>query len=505
MFDHWPILTLLILLPILTGGYLWFIPQQHGASFARFVGLGINTVMLLLCWPLYRLFNEKTYTMQWVEQHNWIPQWHVHYTLGVDGIALPLIILTVFTYFIIMLSSWHLVKEKVAQYISVFLIMQGMVIGIFAAQDALLFYLFWEGMLIPMYLCIGIWGGHQRSYAAIKFFLFTFAGSTLLLISLIYLGLKANSFLISDFYHLHLTSHEQILICLGLFIAFAIKVPMWPVHTWLPYAHTEAPAAGSVILAALMLKIGAYGFLRFLLPITPYAAHYFALPMIILSLIAIVYIGLVAITQDDMKRLIAYSSVAHMGFVTLGCFLIFDLVGPSQQTMALFGLEGAMIQMIAHAFGSGAMFLAFGYVYERMHTRKISDFGGVASKMPYFTAFFLVFSLANVGMPGTSGFVGEFMVIMSAFKAHLWIAVIAALTLIIGPSYTLWMFKKVFYGPVVHDNVMALQDISSLEKTTLTILVLAILYLGLFPNTLIQLIHPTLSHILSLSLLNHVV
>lgn len=504
MLSHIPILSLFIALPILSGGCIWFLGDRY-AALARWSGLILNLALLALCCPFYTHFDPSNVAMQWVEHHAWIPEWGLVYNVGVDGISLPLIMLTIFTYFIIMLSSWQLVKTKVAQYIGTFLIMQGMVIGIFAAQDALLFYLFWEGTLIPMYLCIGIWGGKQRSFAAIKFFLFTFVGSTLLLIAIMYLAFKAKSFLIPNFYGLHLTAKEQILICLGMFFAFAIKVPMWPVHTWLPYAHTEAPAAGSVILAALMLKIGAYGFLRFLLPITPYAAHYFAFPMIVLSLIAVVYIGLVAIGQKDMKRLIAYSSVAHMGFVTLGCFLIYDLAAPSQQAMAIFGLEGAMVQMIAHAFGSGAMFLAFGYVYERMHTRNIADFGGLATSMPYFAAFFLIFSLANVGMPGTSGFVGEFMVIMTALKAHVWIALIAGLTLIIGPSYTLWMFKKVFYGPATNPKVIALQDITLLEKTTLSLLVFAILYLGLFPKALIDLMHPTLTHLLSISLTTHAI
>jgi NADH-quinone oxidoreductase subunit M len=356
-------------------------------------------------------------------------------------------------------------------------------------------------MLIPMYLSIGIWGSENRSYAAIKFFLYTFLGSALMLIALLYLGLKAGSFFIPDFFPLGLSKTEQLLLFLGFLLAFAVKVPMWPVHTWLPDAHTEAPAGGSVILAALMLKIGGYGFLRFSLPITPDASHALGWLMIVLSLIAIVYIGFIAIAQTDMKRLIAYSSVAHMGFVTLGCFMLYIIVSRTGNAqVANLGLEGAMVQMISHAFGAGAMFLGFGMLYEQYHTRQIKDFGGIAKSMPIFAAFFMVFAMSNVGLPGTAGFVGEFMVILSTFKASFWVTFIAALTLIIGAGYTLWMYKRVFFGDVVNERVATLVDVTWLERFIFVLMVIPILFIGLYPKPLLNIFHTTISHLLELGL-----
>jgi NADH-quinone oxidoreductase subunit M len=369
----------------------------------------------------------------------------------------------------------------------------------------MLFYVFWEGMLIPIYLSIGIWGGANRSYASIKFFLYTFFGSALMLVALIYLGLKAHSFMIEDFYALRLSSHEQMLLFLAFLLAFAVKVPMWPLHTWLPDAHTEAPAGGSVVLAALMLKMGVYGFLRYSLPITPDACQSMAWLMIVLSLIAIVYIGLVAIAQTDMKRLIAYSSVAHMGFSTLGCFMIYEIIKlTGNDQYAHLSLEGGIVQMISHAFSSGAMFVGVGILYEQTHSRLIKDYGGVAHKMPVFAALFMVFALANVGMPGTSGFVGEFMVILSGLQAHFWVTFFAASTLILGAAYTLWMYKRVFFGPVVSESVATLTDVKGLNLLALCLLAGVVIWLGIYPQALLQLFHTSVGHILDLSVISKI-
>lgn len=501
MFTHLPLLSLLIWLPVL-GGILVLLASKINLneSWIRYLALIISLLGLVLCIPLYTQFDMHSYLMQFSEHWAWIPSYHINYDLGVDGVSMPLIILTAFTTFIVVLASWRMVKTQVAQYLATFLIMQGMVIGIFCALDSILFYVFWEAVLIPMYLSIGIWGSSNRSYAAIKFFLYTFFGSALLLIALLYLGIKAGDFSVLGFYPLPLNSTEQLLIFLAFLLAFAIKVPMWPVHTWLPDAHTEAPAGGSVILAALMLKIGAYGFLRFSLPITPDASQSMAWLMIALSLLAIIYIGFIALSQTDMKRLIAYSSVAHMGFVTLGCFMIFMLVKHSGNIQdAYMSLDGAMIQMISHGFGSGALFIGFGMLYERMHTRQIKDFGGLAQTMPIFAALFMVFAMTNVGLPGTSGFVGEFMIILSAFKASFWIAFAAAMTLIISASYTLWMYKRVFYGPVKNDSVAGLQDIDALEKLILILLAITVFWFGLYPQPLFEIFHASTGHLLDLA------
>lgn len=499
--SHWPLLSLLIWVPVIGGILVLFTGGDENANRARWLALMTSIICVLLCIPLYLGFNENTSNMQFVELHRWVPSYNIHYYLGVDGISLPLIILTVYTTLLVILASWRYITEKVAQYLAAFLVMQGMMIGVFASLDAILFYIFWEGMLIPMYLSIGIWGSANRSYAAVKFFLFTFLGSAIMLVSLLYLGAKAGSFNILAFYPLPLSMSVQVLIFLSFLLAFAIKVPMWPVHTWLPDAHTEAPAGGSVVLAALMLKMGAYGFLRFSLPITPDASHYLDWLMIILSLIAIVYIGIVAIAQTDMKKLIAYSSVSHMGFVTLGLFMIYVIIahhGNHQE--AYMAVEGSMVQMISHAFGSGAMFLGFGMLYERLHTRNIHDFGGLAKTMPVFAAFFMIFAMSNVGLPGTSGFVGEFMIILSTFKASFWVTFFAASTLVIGAAYTLWMYKRVFFGQIVREPVAKLKDVTGSETLVFALLALAIFFIGLYPGPLLNMFHASVGHLLELSM-----
>ncbi len=501
MFAHWPLLSLLIWVPVIGAILVLFLGGDQFANRARYFALCVSLINIALCIPLYLNFDITTAGMQFREHLFWIPAYGIYYDLGVDGISLPLIMLTAFTTLLVILSSWETIHTKVAQYLATFLIMQGMVIGVFAALDSMLFYIFWEGMLIPMYLSIGIWGSANRSYAAIKFFLFTFLGSALMLVALLYLRIKVQSFYIPDLYAAPLSMKEQMLIFLAFLLAFAVKVPMWPVHTWLPDAHTEAPAGGSVVLAALMLKMGAYGFLRFSLPITPDASRALDWVMIALSLIAIVYIGFIAIAQTDMKKLIAYSSVAHMGFVTLGCFMIYLIMERTGDTHdAFMSMEGALVQMISHAFGSGAMFLSFGMLYERMHTRLISNFGGIAHTMPVFAAFFMVFAMSNVGLPGTSGFVGEFMIILSSFKASFWVALFAATTLVIGAAYTLWMYKRVFYGPIVREKIAVLQDANSFEWPIFILTAGAVFFIGLYPEPLLNLFHATVSHLLEMSM-----
>jgi NADH-quinone oxidoreductase subunit M len=491
------LLSLLIWVPIVGAVPVLLLAKKEHVNVARTVALLISLFCLAMCLPLWFGFDTTTVGMQFHEHLAWIPSLNIYYDLGVDGISMPMIALTCFTTLLIILASWTMVHKKVAQYLATFLIMQGMTIGVFSSLDAVLFYFFWEGMLIPMYLSIGVWGAENRSYAAIKFFLYTFFGSAVMLIALLYLGLKTNSFYIPDFYVVKLIMPVQISIFVAFFLAFAIKVPMWPVHTWLPDAHTEAPVGGSVILAALMLKLGAYGFLRFSLPIVPDACRYLDFLMIGLSLVAIVYVGFIAIAQTDMKKLIAYSSIAHMGFVTLGCFMVYVIVGNKVNVMEAYSsLEGAMVQMLSHAFGSGAMFLAFGVLYQQMHTRQIKDFGGIAKTMPIFAAFFMLFAMSNVALPGTSGFVGEFLIILSAFKANFWITLAAASTLVIGASYTLWMYKRVFFGEVVSTSVAALKEIGGVEKTIFVLLSVAIIGLGLYPQPLLNVLHTTVGHLL---------
>jgi len=427
----------------------------------------------------------------------------VNYGLGVDGISLPLIFLSIFTTLLVILSAWRSVHLRVAQYMAAFLLMQAMMVGTFAATDSILFYIFWEAMLIPMYLSIGVWGSSNRSYASIKFFLYTFFGSALMLIALLYLGLHSanHDFYIASFYPLKLSMSEQIWIFFAFLIAFAVKIPMWPLHTWLPDAHTEAPAGGSVVLAALMLKLGGYGFLRFSLPIVPDASRLLDGVMIALALIAIVYIGIVALAQVDMKRLIAYSSIAHMGFVVLGCFILFSITKHVQDiSMAQMSLEGAMVQMISHAFSSGAMFLAVGMLAYRFRSRLIKDYGGLALRMPLLAAFFMLFAMSNVGLPGTAGFVGEFMILMSAMQASFWITTIAASTLVLSAAYTLYMYKRVFYGEVSSPLIANSKDIHGFEKLVFILLTVAIVFFGVYPKPLLTLMHAAIGSIFQLSL-----
>jgi NADH-quinone oxidoreductase subunit M len=480
------LLSLAIWLPILGGIGVLATGGDNRAASARIMSLAVSVVAFLVTLPLYLGFDAHTAAMQFVELRDWIPAFNVHYHLGVDGISLLFILLTSFTSIIVVIAGWQVIREKVAQYLAAFLIMEGLMIGVFASLDSILFYVFWEAMLIPMFLIIGMWGGANRVYATLKFFLYTLLGSVLMLVAILYLYFKAGkSFDIHDFYAIKLTLHEQILIFLAFFAAFAVKVPMWPVHTWLPDAHVEAPTGGSVVLAAIMLKMGAYGFVRFSLPILPDASHELAWFMIALSLIAIVYIGLVALVQEDMKKLIAYSSIAHMGFVTLG-FFIFN----SQ------GMEGALIQMVSHGFVSGAMFLCVGVLYDRLHSRNISDYGGVVNRMPVFAAFMMLFAMANAGLPGTSGFVGEFLVILGAFQVNFWIAFLAATTLIFGAAYTLWMYKRVIFGPVTRPQVEALDDISLREALFLGLLAVAVLAMGLWPAPFLDVMHVSVDELL---------
>jgi NADH-quinone oxidoreductase subunit M len=499
MFSHFPILTFLTWFPVVGAIAVLMTGGDKNAKAARTIACIVGFINLALCVPLCLGFDPSSYNMQFTEDNLWIRVYHIHYAVGVDGISLAMIILTNFTGLLVIFAGCEAIKKRVAQYMATFLTMQGMMIGVFAATDAILFYVFWEGMLIPMYMSIGMWGSSNRSYASIKFFLYTFLGSILMLIAILYLYNQVGSFDIQKFYGLKLTLHIQELLFFAFFLAFAVKVPMWPVHTWLPDAHTEAPSGGSVVLAALMLKLGIYGFLRFSMPIVPQACEELAWFMIILSLIAIVYIGLVAIVQTDMKKLIAYSSIAHMGFATLGCFMVYDIIRHTSSFQdAYMSLEGAVIQMIAHAFGSGAMFLGVGIMADRYynHSRLIKDYGGLATRMPVFAAFFMLFAMSNVGLPGTAGFVGEFMVIMSAFQAHFWVGFTAALTLILAASYTLWMYKRVFFGPVTNENVAEFKDLTWLETTNYVLLAFGVFFLGLYPEPVLNLLHTTIGHLL---------
>jgi NADH-quinone oxidoreductase subunit M len=501
MLANIPLLSLLIWVPIVGGSLCLLTGGDEHATRARLIALITSLVCLGLCVPLYLGFDTNSYQMQFAEYVGWIPRYGIYYNLGVDGISMPMIALTTFTTLVVVIAAWYAIKTRVAQYMAAFLIMQGMMVGVFAAIDSILFYIFWEGMLIPMYLCIGMWGGPNRTYASIKFFLYTFLGSALMLIAILYMRFHSSSFAILDFYQLKLTMNEQIFIFIAFLTAFAVKVPMWPVHTWLPDAHTEAPAGGSVVLAALMLKMGVYGFLRFSMPIVPDACQHLDWLMIVLSLIAIVYIGMVAIGQTDMKRLIAYSSIAHMGFATLGCFMVYMIIARTGNTKdAFLSLEGAMMQMISHAFSTGAMFFGVGILYDRLHSRLISDYGGVAHRMPIFAALFMLFAMSNVALPGTSGFVGEFMIILSTFKASFWITFFAATTLVLGASYTLWMYKRVFYGPVANEGVAALKDLCAPELTVLVLLGITVIFFGVYPDSLLNVFHTTIGHLLQLSL-----
>jgi len=438
---------------------------------------------------LYMGFDNAEPGMQFIERVPWIEAFNVWYYLGIDGLSAPLILLTTFITPLIVIAGWDSIKNRPSQYYAAFLILEGLMIGVFAALDGLLFYVFWEAMLIPMFLIIGVWGGERRVYATLKFFLYTFLGSVLMLVAFIYLYLQADTFNLLVFMNLPIELGVQKLIFLAFLVAFAVKVPMWPVHTWLPDAHVEAPTGGSVILAAIMLKMGGYGFVRLSLPIVPDGSAYFANMMIALSLIAVVYIGFVALMQKDMKKLIAYSSIAHMGFVTLGMFLLWSI---ASETGAGLGMTGAMVQMISHGLISGAMFLCVGVLYDRMHSRQIADYGGVANTMPVFASFMVLFAMANAGLPGTSGFVGEFMVIVASFKANFWYAFLAATTLVLGAAYTLWMIKRVVYGEVANDNVAELKDLNSREFIVLAILAVSVLLVGLWPAPLVDMMNTTI-------------
>ncbi|MEE9327428.1 MAG: NADH-quinone oxidoreductase subunit M [Cocleimonas sp.] len=493
MFDGY-LLSVIIWLPILGGIITLFTGDKFAA---RPVALLISVVTFVISILLWTGFNPEGYQLQFVERIPWIEAFNIHYSLGVDGISMPLILLNTFITVLIVLAGWEIIKKKPAQYMAAFLFMEGIINGVFAAQDAILFYVFFEAMLIPMFIVIGIWGGDNRIYATIKFFLYTFFGSVFMLVSLIYMYSIAGSFEITDLHNVKLGELPQILIFLSFLIAFGVKVPMWPVHTWLPDAHVQAPTGGSVILAAVMLKIGGYGFLRFSLPMVPDAAKELAWLVILMSLTAIVYIGFIALVQKDMKKLVAYSSIAHMGFVTLGFILIYPILQSTGDTEgSLLALQGGMVQMISHGFISGAMFLCIGVLYDRMHTRDITAYGGVSNTMPWFAAFFVLFAMANTGLPGTSGFVGEFMVILASFKANFWIAFLAASTLIVGAAYTLWLVKRVIFGAVVNDDVAALKDINKREAMILGSLAFFVLLLGLWPEPLVHVMNDSLAHVI---------
>ena len=496
MIAELPLLSLVIWLPII-GGVLVLFAGDKDPSGARKIALVFSILTFVLTVPLYSHFDVSTHSMQFVEKMPWISEFNINYHLGVDGISMPLILLTSFTTVLVVISAWEVIQYRASQYMAAFLFMEGFMIGTFSALDAILFYIFFEAMLIPMFLVIGIWGGANRIYATLKFFLYTFIGSVLMLVALIYMYSQAESFAILDLHRLSLGMNEQLLIFMAFLLAFAVKVPMWPVHTWLPDAHVEAPTGGSVILAAIMLKIGGYGFLRFSLPITPDASAELDWLILTMSLTAVVYIGFVALVQKDMKKLIAYSSIAHMGFVTLGFFIVFRIAATGDSTGAGLALEGGMVQMVSHGFISGAMFLCVGVMYDRMHSRQIADYGGVVNTMPIFAAFMVFFAMANAGLPGTSGFVGEFMVILASFKANFWIAFLAATTLILGAAYTLWMIKRVIFGDIANDNVRALNDINRREFLILGVLAIAVLVLGLWPDPLVEVMHPTIDNLLS--------
>ncbi|MEJ2593418.1 MAG: NADH-quinone oxidoreductase subunit M [Candidatus Thiodiazotropha sp.] len=485
MIADWPILSLTVWLPII-GGLMVLASGDRDTNATKWTALVIAVLTFIVSLPLWFGFDSGTAHMQFVERVPWVPTFHVEYYLGVDGISMPLILLTTFITPLVVIAGWEVIKYRPSQYMAAFLIMEGVMIGVFSALDAMLFYVFWEAMLIPMFLIIGVWGGPNRVYATIKFFLYTFFGSVFMLVALIYMYFQSGSFDILGFHDLKMGMTEQTLIFIAFLMAFAVKVPMWPVHTWLPDAHVEAPTGGSVILAAIMLKIGGYGFLRFSLPITPDASHSLDWLIIAMSLIAVVYIGFVALIQQDMKKLIAYSSIAHMGFVTLGFFIVF-IIGQH---------NAGMVQMVSHGFISAALFLCVGVLYDRLHSRQIADYGGVVNTMPIFGAFMVFFAMANAGLPGTSGFVGEFMVILASFRADFWYAFLAATTLIIGAAYTLWMVKRVVFGEVTNDGVAALQDMNRREFIVLGALAVAVLVLGLWPAPLVNVMDASVSNLL---------
>ncbi len=495
MTGHFPILSLLLWLPI-AGGLLVLAAGRVAPGTVRWLALLVALVSFAVSVPLWTQFDITTAAMQFTEKLPWIGTFNVYYSLGVDGISMPLILLNTFMTILVVAAGWEVIQYKTAQYFAAFLILEGLMNGVFSAVDGMLFYVLWEAMLIPMFIIIGIWGGPRRVYATIKFFLYTFLGSVFMLVALIYMYLKSGSFDILGFQQLPLGMYAQIMIFIAFLLAFAVKVPMWPVHTWLPDAHVEAPTGGSVILAAIMLKMGGYGFLRFSLPITPDASHALTWLVVALSLIAIVYIGFVAIVQTDMKKLVAYSSVAHMGFVTLGFFLLFLIFDKSSSTTGtVMGVEGGMVQMISHGFISGAMFLCVGVLYDRMHTRDIGAYGGVINVMPAFAFFMVLFAMANCGLPGTSGFVGEWMVILAAMRANFWIAFLAAFTLFLGAAYSLWLVKRVIYGKIGNDHVKEMKDISQREFLVLGLCAIPVVLIGIWPAPLLDVMHATVANL----------
>ena len=480
------LLSLSIWLPIVAGSLLLALGREENAKAVRWFALVAALVSFVVTLPLITGFDASTAVMQFQENMPWIERFNVRYHLGVDGISVWFVLLTAFITVIVVVAGWEVITERAHQYMGAFLILSGLMVGVFSAVDGLLFYVFFEATLIPMYIIIGVWGGPRRVYAAFKFFLYTLLGSLLMLVALLFLYYKSNgSFDILTWHKLPLSLGTQSLLFFAFFAAFSVKVPMWPVHTWLPDAHVEAPTGGSVVLAAIMLKLGAYGFLRFSMPIAPDAAHKYAWFIIALSLIAVVYIGLVALVQQDMKKLVAYSSIAHMGFVTLGFFIFNEL-----------GVSGAIVQMISHGFVSGAMFLCIGVLYDRVHSREIASYGGVVNTMPKFAALALFFSMAPCGLPGTGGFVGEWMVILGTVKANFWLAAIAATTLIFGAAYTLWMFKRVYFGDVANDDVRSLTDINSREFLMLAVLALAVLWMGVYPKPFTNVMHTSVTELL---------
>ena len=481
------LLSVLIWFPVLGGVLVLAVPADRNADRARWTALGVSVATFLLSIPLWSRFDRTSADMQFVERTPWIERFQIEYFLGVDGISVPLVLLTTLLTMVVVVAGWRVIKDRVAQYFAAFLIMEGLMIGVFCALDGILFYLFWEAMLIPMFLIIGVWGGPNRVYAAIKFFLYTLLGSLLMLIALLYLNRAAGgSFDLLSFHHLPLSAGVQTLVFLAFFAAFAVKIPMVPVHTWLPDAHVEAPTGGSVILAAITLKMGAYGFLRIAMPIAPDAAHQIAPIIIGLSLLAVVYIALVALVQQDMKKLIAYSSISHMGFVTLGFFVF--------ETRAM---EGAIVQMISHGFISGALFLCVGVLYDRLHSREIATYGGVIKVMPVFSFFIVFFAMANAGLPGTSGFVGEFLVILGTFSVNGWYATVAALTLIVGAAYTLWMVKRVVFGSIQNPKVAEMEDLDRRELGMLLFIAVGVLLIGVWPAPLLEVMAASVDQLLA--------
>ena len=479
-------LSAAIWVPIISGIIVLAVGNEQRATLSRWLALLGSLVGFAVTIPLYTGFDRTTAALQFVERKPWIESLGIEYSLGIDGLSVWLVLLTAFITIVVVIAGWEVIKDRVHQYLGAFLILSGLMIGVFAAADGMLFYVFFEATLIPMYIIIGVWGGPNRVYAAFKFFLYTLLGSLLTMVAIIYLYLQSGSFGVLAWHRLPLTLHEQVLIFVAFLLAFAVKIPMWPVHTWLPDAHVEAPTGGSVVLAAIMLKLGAYAFLRLSLPIAPDASHELAWLMITLSLVAVIYIGLVALVQTDMKKLVAYSSIAHMGFVTLGFFMFNET-----------GMQGAVVQMVSHGFVAGAMFLCIGVLYDRLHTRQIADYGGVINRMPKFAALFLLFSMANAGLPATSGFVGEFLVILGAVQFDFWIGLLAATALIWGAGYSLWMYKRVVFGPVANPNVDKMEDVNRREFWLLMLMAALVLFMGIYPKFFTDLIQVSVEQLLT--------